>query len=78
LWLFPFAALVIKSRFLPQLLGWLLLLAGFGYVASAFTVLLLPEYQGTVDRVAGILEFGELPIILWLLIVGARPPKPLV
>ena len=76
LWLFPFGALVIKSRFLPQWLGWLLMLAGFGYVASALTVLLSPEYQAMVDRVTGILEFGELPIILWLLIVGARPPKP--
>jgi hypothetical protein len=76
LWLFPFGSLVIKSRFLPQLLGWLLILAGLGYVASAFTVLLSPEYQGMVDRVAGVLEFGELPIILWLLIVGARVPKP--
>jgi hypothetical protein len=34
--------------------------------------LLLPQYESGVDRVAGILEFGELPIIFWLLIWGAR------
>jgi hypothetical protein len=72
LWLFPFGMLVIRSGFMPRFLGWLLFLAGAGYVTSSFTTLLLPQYESGVDRVAGILEFGELPIIFWLLIWGAR------
>jgi hypothetical protein len=72
LWLFPFGMLVIRSGFIPRFSGWLLFLAGAGYVTSSFTTLLLPQYEGGVDRVAGILEFGELPIIFWLLIWGAR------
>ncbi len=72
LWLFPFGVLVIRSGFIPRILGVLLFLAGAGYVASAFTTLLLPQFESPVDMVAGILEFGELPIILWLLIWGAR------
>jgi len=72
LWLFPFGVLVIRSGFMPRILGVLLFLAGAGYVTSAFTTLLLPQFESRVDTVAGILEFGELPIILWLLIWGAR------
>ncbi len=74
LWLFPFGALVIRSGFIPRLLGLLLIVAGTGYVASSFTTLLLPRYEGSVDRIATILEFGELPIIFWLLIWGAKTP----
>jgi hypothetical protein len=79
LWLFPFGALVIRSGFIPRFLGLLLFPAGAGYVSSAFTTLLFPRYEHTVDTIAAVLEFGELPIILWLLIWGAmtpgRPPR---
>lgn len=74
-WLLPFGMLVIKSGFIPRLLGFLLIIAGVGYLASSFTTLLLPTYESLVDRIAGVLEFGELPVIFWLLIWGARTPK---
>jgi hypothetical protein len=74
LWLFPFGALVIRSGFIPRLLGLLLIIAGTGYVASSFTTLLLPRYEGSVDRIATILEYGEVPIIFWLLIWGVKTP----
>lgn len=74
-WLLPFGMLVIKSGFIPRTLGILLIIAGLGYLTSSFTTLLLPKYAGTVDSIAGVLEFGELPIILWLLIWGTRTPK---
>jgi hypothetical protein len=73
LWLFPFGMLVIRSRFIPRVLGFLLMLAGVGYLASAFATLVLPRYAGLVGKVAFPLELGELPIIFWLLIWGARP-----
>lgn len=73
LWLFPFGLLVIRSRFIPRVLGYLLMIAGVGYLASAFATLVLPEYAPLVARVALPLELGELPIIFWLLIWGARP-----
>jgi hypothetical protein len=72
LWLFPFGALVIRSGFVPRVLGLLLMLAGMGYVVSSVTTLLLPRHEHTVDAIAGVLEFGEAPIIFWLLIWGAR------
>ncbi len=85
LWLLPFGLLVFKSRFLPRILGVLLIIAGFAYVAHSFTSLLLPgqryivyEYATMVARAA-----GEFPIMFWLLIKGAdfnrslgEPPEP--
>jgi hypothetical protein len=64
--------LVIRSRFIPRVFGVLLMIAGVGYVATSFTTLVLPRYAELVEKVAGPLYFGELPIIFWLLIRGAR------
>jgi hypothetical protein len=72
LWLFPFGVLVIRSGFIPRFLGVLLFIAGFGYLASSFTSLLLPSYRHLVDQFAMVLTAGELPIIFWLLIWGAK------
>ena len=73
LWLFPFGVCVIRSRFIPRILGVLLMIAGCGYVALSLTELCLPQYAHTVGQVATITNFGELPIIFWLLIWGAKP-----
>lgn len=75
LWLFPFGVLVIKSGFIPRFLGWLLIVAGAGYVVSSLTVLLLPQYTKAVGQVTMITGFCEPPIMLWLLIWGARGPR---
>ena len=72
LWLFPFGILVIRSGFIPRFLGYLLFIAASGYLASSFTSLLLPSYRHLVDQFAMVLEAGELPIIFWLLIWGAK------
>jgi len=71
LWLFPFGILVIKSGFLPRILGVLLLVAGVGYLASGVTFVLLPEYRTAVFRWMTPLYLGEVPIIFWLLVKGA-------
>ena len=73
LWLYPFALLVLRSGFIPRFLGYLLMIAGVGYLANAFTVLTLPDLSAYVSQVAGWLYLGEIPIIFWLLIWGARP-----
>lgn len=72
LWLFPFGILVIRSHFIPRFLGYLLFLAALGYLASSLTFLLLPAYGPVVDTFAATLTLCELPIILWLLIWGAK------
>lgn len=72
LWLFPFGVLVMKSRFLPRLLGVWLIVNGFAYVAASLSTLLLPQYQVMVSRIALPALFGEVAITLWLLIKGAK------
>lgn len=75
LWLFPFGICVIRSGFIPRFLGVLLMLAGAGYPISSFTELVLPQYADAVHQMTMILAFGELPIIFWLLIWGAKPQR---
>ena len=72
LWLFPFGVLVMRSGVLPRLLGVLLILNCFGYVAASLTSLLFPSYASVVSRVVMPTLLGELWIMLWLLIRGAR------
>ena len=72
LWLFPFGLLVYRSGFIPKILGVLLFIAGFAYVLSTFTFLVLPQYTAAISTLVTILEVGELPIIFLLLIVGAK------
>ena len=74
LWLFPFGTLVIRCGFIPRFLGYLLWIAAFGYLIDSFTVLVLPAYRQVANQLVMILELGELPIIFWLLIWGARVP----
>jgi hypothetical protein len=76
LWLFPFGILVIRSGFFPRILGILLLVAGFAYLTSSVTSIVLPDYRHVVSRVMMPLYFGEVPIIFWLLLKGARAPQP--
>jgi len=72
LWLFPFGVLVIRSGFIPRFLGYLLFIAGAGYIANSVAALLLPAYRHIVAQFADILQMAELPIIFWLLIWGAK------
>jgi hypothetical protein len=76
LWLFPFGILVIRSRFIPRILGWLLIVAGAGYVADAFSTLVVPGLMPLISKIAPLTALAELPIIFWLLIWGARPSRP--
>lgn len=75
LWLFPFGILVFKSGFLPRILGILLMIAGSAYIVSSVTSLLLPDHRAMVYRAMMPLYFGEVPIIFWLMIKGARVPQ---
>jgi hypothetical protein len=72
LWLFPFGILVMRSGFLPRILGVLLIVNGFAYLAVSLTSLLLPDYASVVSRAAFPAQFGELLIMLWLVIKGAK------
>jgi hypothetical protein len=72
LWLFPLGSLVIRCAFIPKALGVSAMIAGVGYLIGATTSLVIPQYGTALGGIAAVLEVGELPIILWLLIWGAR------
>jgi hypothetical protein len=74
LWLFPLGLLVYRSRFLPRFLGVWLALAGFAWLILSLTGILFPQYQGKVDTYVQPAFFGEIALMLWLLIKGAKPP----
>ena len=72
LWLFPFGVLVYQSRFLPRILGDWLIVNGFGYVIISLTGLFSPEHYSKVFTWSQPVLFGEIAIMLWLLIKGAK------
>jgi hypothetical protein len=72
-WLLPLALLVYRSRFLPRFLGVWLAIGGFAYVILSLMGELFPQYQETVFTYAQPAFFGELAIMLWLVIKGAKP-----
>ncbi len=74
LWLFPFGLLVTRSGFLPRVLGALLIVNCFGWLAVSLTSLLLPSYVNVVSATVLPTLLGELWIWLWLLIKGIRLP----
>ncbi len=75
LWLFPFGLLVFRSGFLPRFIGVWLMINCFGYVVLSITALFFPAYYEAAFRMAQPVLFGELAIMLWLLIKGAKVPS---
>jgi len=72
LWLFPLGLLILRCGFIPKVLGISVMIGGAGYVLGSIVALVLPQYTTPFGDIAGILELGELPIIAWLAIWGAR------
>jgi hypothetical protein len=61
--------LVYKSGFFPKILGVLLLLAGGGYFAETFGLLVNPDLSSSLEPLVVVLAIpGELLFALWLVI----------
>ena len=71
LWLFPMGLLAYKSRFVPRFIGVWLIINGAAYVVLSLVGLFAPEYQDKVWTWSQPAVFGELAIMLWLLIKGS-------
>jgi hypothetical protein len=76
LWLLPFGSLVIKSGFIPRFFGYWLLIDGLAYVAITIIGILAPRYHETAFLIAQPALFGELAIVLFLVIRGANVTAP--
>src|SRR5437867_10134112 len=74
LWLFPFGLLVFRSGFLPRFIGVWLMINCFGYVILSVTALFFPDYYEAAFKWVQPVLFGELAIMLWLLIRGTKVP----
>jgi hypothetical protein len=62
-------ALAFRSGFVPRVFGILLVIAGLGYLVDGFVAVLVAE--PTVS-IAQFVFVGEVALIFWLLIAGAR------
>jgi len=74
LWLFPLGMLVYRSRFVPRFLGVWLIINGFAYLITSLTGLLLPQYEDRASNLVFPALLGEIALVLWLVIKGAKPP----
>ena len=74
LWLFPFGLLVFRSGFLPRWIGIWLMINCFGYVFLSVIGFFFPAYSDKAFLYLQPVLFGELAIMLYLLIKGAKVP----
>lgn len=75
LWLFPLGYLIYKSGYFPKIIGISVILAGFGYLLDSLIHFIIPNYKTIFSPIVGILTFGEMIFILWIIIMGAKIPK---
>lgn len=83
LWLLPLGTLIIRSTFLPRWLGYFLWLNGIAYVIMSLLFLIHAPWQSVVQPLMFPFFFGELALMLWLVIKGVNenaaaffPPAP--
>jgi hypothetical protein len=74
-WLFPLGYLVFKSRFLPKILGILLIADCFGLLIYVLQRFLLPGYDVISYPCLMISFIAEISLSLWLLIKGVKEQK---
>ena len=77
-WLLPLGYLVYKSRFLPRLLGILLILDFFGVMIWFFQFFLFPGYEILSYPGLAVSFVAEISLSLWLLIKGVKDQKSLL
>jgi uncharacterized protein DUF4386 len=74
LWLLPLGYLVARSGYFPKLVGAMLIIGGFGWIAQFFAGILAPDLAGSSSFLA-IGAVAEFVFIGWLLIQGASVPS---
>jgi hypothetical protein len=77
LWLLPFGVLVVKSRFIPRILGHCLIAGFVAWAITSLTFIMWPASGSLVSRIAiPFYAIGEIPIATWLLVRGGAVPLP--
>jgi hypothetical protein len=76
LWLFPLACLILKSDFIPKIIGILLIATGCCHIIEFLIFFLCRNYLTFIQSIFYIIEMiGEFSFILWLLIKGIKKQK---
>jgi hypothetical protein len=65
--------LISRSGYLPRFLGWILMVAGFGFIIRNFLLVLAPGYAS--DFLLAPMFVGGLTLMLWLLVKGIDASK---
>jgi hypothetical protein len=74
LWLLPLGLLIIRSEFIPKIIGVFLVIGCFSYLLESFASFFLPDYKDIISPFLMLpLIIGEFSIIFWLLIKGVKP-----
>jgi hypothetical protein len=78
-YLFTFGLLIIKSKYMPRILGILLIIMSCGYPVNTLTKLLIPQfYPAIFTQLAMFLgAIGGIPTIFWLLVKGVKEQQPI-
>lgn len=74
LWLFPLGLLIYRSGFIPRFIGIWLMINCFGWLALSFTALFFLNNYNALFGYLQPLLFGEMALMLYLLIKGAKVP----
>ena len=74
LWLIPMGWLAQRSGWMPNPLGWILMIGGLGYVANAFLTYLIPNPGPAVGLLTIPATIGELWMVSYLCLRGIRRP----
>ena len=74
LWLFPLGLLIYRSGFIPRFIGGWLMINCFGWLILSFTALFFPDNYNALLGYLQPLLFGEMALMLYLLIKGAKVP----
>ncbi len=69
LWLLPMGYLVIKSGYIPKIIGYLLLVTCLGYLVDFVMFFLFPDFDFKLSEYTWL---GEVLMVLWLLIRGVN------
>jgi hypothetical protein len=76
LWLLPLGYLVVRSRYVPKVLGVLLIIGCFSYLADLFTRFLAPDLGADITSFLAVpAAVGELSFVAWLLVKTVKVPE---
>ena len=67
--------LILRSGYLPMVLGILFLIASAGYLIDSTALLFMPTYETTPGYIAAPIAIAELAFPIWLLIKGVNLRK---